>query len=110
MGEQLTPEEKQTLLRLARQALETGVRGKRLPPLDEASLTPILRAEGASLAWLPGLRAALLAVAVAWSTWLGWSLIKVSRGNTPRRIAAGIVWLVPLAMIAASWWLVFFIW
>ncbi len=52
MGEQLTPEEKQTLLRLARQALESGVRGKRLPPLDEASLTPALRAESASLVTL----------------------------------------------------------
>ena len=52
MGEQLTPEEKQTLLRLARQALETGVRGGRLPPLDKASLTPSLRLEGASFVTL----------------------------------------------------------
>jgi AmmeMemoRadiSam system protein A len=52
MNEQLTPEEKQTLLRLARQALETGVRGKPLPSLDEASLTPALRLEGASFVTL----------------------------------------------------------
>ncbi|MCX6039405.1 MAG: AmmeMemoRadiSam system protein A [Chloroflexi bacterium] len=52
MGEQLTPEEKQTLLRLARQALEAGVRGGPLPRLDEASLTPALRAEGASFVTL----------------------------------------------------------
>jgi AmmeMemoRadiSam system protein A len=52
MGEQLTPEEKQTLLRLARQALETGVRGEPLPPLNEASLTPVLRLEGASFVTL----------------------------------------------------------
>jgi AmmeMemoRadiSam system protein A len=52
MGEQLTPEEKQTLLRLARQALETGVRGAPLPPLDDASLTPALRASGASFVTL----------------------------------------------------------
>jgi AmmeMemoRadiSam system protein A len=52
MGEQLTREEKQTLLRLARQALETGVRGGPLPRLDEASLTPALRANGASFVTL----------------------------------------------------------
>lgn len=52
MGEQLTPEEKKTLLRLAREALETGVRGAPLPPLDKPSLTPILRAEGASFVTL----------------------------------------------------------
>jgi hypothetical protein len=34
MTDQLTLEEKQTLLRLARQALELGVRGEKLPPLD----------------------------------------------------------------------------
>lgn len=52
MGTQLTSEEKQTLLRLARQALETGVRGAALPPLDETSLTPTLRADGASFVTL----------------------------------------------------------
>jgi AmmeMemoRadiSam system protein A len=52
MGEQLTPEEKQVLLRLARQALEAGVRGDTLPPLDPVSLTPLLRAEGASFVTL----------------------------------------------------------
>ena len=52
MSEQLTPEEKQTLLRLARQALEAGVRGGPMPRLDEASLTPALCAEGASFVTL----------------------------------------------------------
>jgi hypothetical protein len=69
-----------------------------------------LRAEGVALGWLPGLRAALLAVAVAWSAWLAFNLLKVSHGDTPRRIVAGIAMLVPLAMIAAAWWLVFFVW
>jgi polyferredoxin len=67
-----------------------------------------LRAEGATLAWLPGLRAVLLAIAVAWSAWLGWRLIKVSRGDTPRKWAAGAIWLVPLILVAANWWRVFF--
>jgi uncharacterized protein len=52
MGTQLTPKEKQTLLRLAREALETGVRSAPLLPLDEASLTQTLRAEGASFVTL----------------------------------------------------------
>lgn len=52
MSAPLTPEEKQTLLRLARQALELGVRGETLPPLDWESLTPTLRADGASFVTL----------------------------------------------------------
>jgi len=52
MSEKLTPEEKQILLKLARQALESGVRGQPLPPLDPSALTPVLRAEGASFVTL----------------------------------------------------------
>jgi len=52
MDARLTSEEKLTLLRLARQALETGVRGAPLPPLDEASRTLTLSAEGASFVTL----------------------------------------------------------
>jgi len=52
MTDQLTPEEKTTLLHLAREALETGVTGSPLPLIDEASLTPALRAEGASFVTL----------------------------------------------------------
>lgn len=44
----LTAEEKDTLLELAREALEAGVKGQKLPPLDPDSLSPRLRAEGAS--------------------------------------------------------------
>ena len=52
MSDPLTSEEKQTLLRLARQALELGVRGEKLPPLDWDSLSPTLRADGASFVTL----------------------------------------------------------
>lgn len=52
MADQLTPEEKTTLLHLAREALETAVTGSPLPLIDEASLTPALRAEGASFVTL----------------------------------------------------------
>jgi uncharacterized protein len=52
MSENLTVEEKQTLLRLAREALESGVRGKSLPAPDPTQLTPLLRAKGAAFVTL----------------------------------------------------------
>jgi uncharacterized protein len=52
MDDQLTSEEKKTLLKLARQSLEAGVRGTSLPPLDLAGLSPTLRKEGASFVTL----------------------------------------------------------
>ncbi|MEJ5241859.1 MAG: AmmeMemoRadiSam system protein A [Anaerolineales bacterium] len=48
----LTPEERQILLRLARQALEEGVRGKPLAPLDLSTLPPRLQEPGASFVTL----------------------------------------------------------
>lgn len=52
MSDQLTDGEKQTLLRLAREVVEHAVKGKALPPLDINSLTPLLRANGASFVTL----------------------------------------------------------
>lgn len=52
MQDELTLEERNTLLRLARQALELGVRGEILPPLDESALPPKLREDGASFVTL----------------------------------------------------------
>ncbi len=52
MSERLTIAEQQVLLRLAREAMEHGVKGERLPPLDQASLTPSLREEGSSFVTL----------------------------------------------------------
>ncbi len=48
----LTTDEKGTLLRLARAALESGVRGASLSRLDLSSLTPGLQAHGASFVTL----------------------------------------------------------
>ena len=48
----LTPEEKQRLLQLAREALEHGVRGQELPPVDWEALPPRLREPGASFVTL----------------------------------------------------------
>lgn len=54
MADQLTDGEKQTLLRLGREAMENGVRGRtlRMPPLDKNSLTPKLLENGASFVTL----------------------------------------------------------
>ena len=52
MEDKLTPEEQKTLLRLAREALECGVKGKHLPPLDSSILTERLLEEGASFVTL----------------------------------------------------------
>jgi AmmeMemoRadiSam system protein A len=52
MSDQLTDAEKQTLLRLAREAMECGVRGKKLPPVDSACLTSQLLEQGASFVTL----------------------------------------------------------
>ena len=52
MEDQLTLEERKTLLRMAREAMERGVKGEKLPPLDDASLTPHLREDGASFVTL----------------------------------------------------------
>lgn len=48
MEHKLTLEEQQILLRMAREAMECGVRGRKLPPLNESSLTSHLRERGAS--------------------------------------------------------------
>jgi AmmeMemoRadiSam system protein A len=52
MDAKLTDEEKETLLRLAREALQQGVAGQPLPTLRMDSLTPTLRADGASFVTL----------------------------------------------------------
>lgn len=48
MTESLTDAEKTILLRLAREALECGVRGDPPPVLDQTALSPALRSEGSS--------------------------------------------------------------
>lgn len=48
----LTNEEKQKLLQLARQALEQGVRGEKIEPLDLDTVAPRLRENGASFVTL----------------------------------------------------------
>jgi len=52
MNEKLTLDEQKTLLHLAREALELGVRGKKLPKIDPSKLTNTLRENGATFVTL----------------------------------------------------------
>ena len=52
MEDKLTFEEQQTLLRLGRAAMERAVRGEKLAPLDEATLSPHLQEQGSSFVTL----------------------------------------------------------
>jgi len=52
MEDKLTLEEQQTLLRMAREAMEHGVRGEKLPPLNKETLSSHLREKGASFVTL----------------------------------------------------------
>ncbi len=52
MQETLTIAEQKLLLRLAREAMEYGVRGQKYPSLDETLLTPNLREDGSSFVTL----------------------------------------------------------
>jgi uncharacterized protein len=52
MSTVLTQDERQTLLRLAREALECAVHEKKLPALDQTAITPVLQANGASFVTL----------------------------------------------------------
>ena len=50
--DKLTTEEKQILLQIARQSLEAGVRGGKLPPLELRSLPPRLQEQGTAFVTL----------------------------------------------------------
>lgn len=70
-----------------------------------------LRGEGANLDWLPGFRGALLAIAISWSVWRGVdSVWKLSRGRTPIRMLALMPYSLPLALVAAHGWAMYFHW
>ncbi len=51
-AEKLNETEKKTLLHIAREALNGGVRGERLPPIEMNSMTPLLKENGAAFVTL----------------------------------------------------------
>ncbi|MDO8934204.1 MAG: 4Fe-4S binding protein, partial [Rhodocyclaceae bacterium] len=69
-----------------------------------------LRAEGLPLSWLPAMRGALLATGVLWAGWLGARMIAATQPGPVRGTLALAAWAVPLAAVAASWILTFYVW
>ncbi len=69
-----------------------------------------LRAEGLVFPWLRGARAALLALGLAWSFWLGARVVLASPAPYVSRVAALALYSVPLALIGYIWLLAFYVW
>lgn len=69
-----------------------------------------LRAEGWVLSGAGALRAAIVAGATLWSAWLGARIVAGSAAAWQRRAAALGLYLVPLAIGCANWYLVFAVW
>jgi polyferredoxin len=69
-----------------------------------------LRAEGVVFPWMGQARAALLALGLGWSGWLGARVIFASPASRWRRLAALAVHALPLSLMGYSWYLVFYVW
>lgn len=69
-----------------------------------------LRAEGVVVPALGALRAALLALALGWSGWLGWRQLGRPQPTLPARLAASLVYAAALAPVVLAWGLLFFVW
>lgn len=65
-----------------------------------------LRAEGVALGWLPAARATVLALAVAWSLWLGLRMVLQPRAGALRSAGAMTALVAANALVAAQWVLV----
>jgi hypothetical protein len=69
-----------------------------------------LRAEGWLPPGVPVLRTLILAGALVWSGWLGARLLARSGVALHRRMAALMLYLVPLSIATANWHLLFEVW
>ena len=69
-----------------------------------------LRAEGVTFSWLGETRAALLALGIGWSAWLGLRLLAKGAASRLRAMLAAPFYAVPLAAVGSAWYLVFFAW
>lgn len=69
-----------------------------------------LRAEGASLGWVGPLRGGLLALALGWSLWLAWRLVRQARPTGWRALGAFLLCGLPVALTGAVWGLLLFVW
>ena len=78
--------------------------------LGLSSLTVALaKAEGASLAWVPWLRAALLCIGAGWSAWLFWRML-APVPSTVRRCAAFAACAGAIGITVAAWAVLFYVW
>lgn len=75
-----------------------------------ATTVSLLKAEGLGVRWVGPARAALLAAAAAWCLWLAWRISARAGVSTPRRIAAVAAVGLAVAVAAANWVLMFWIW
>jgi hypothetical protein len=69
-----------------------------------------LRAEGVGLGWVAPLRMGLLALALGWSQWLAWRLVRQAGAGWPRRLGAFALCSVPVAFTGWAWVLLLFVW
>ena len=69
-----------------------------------------LKAEHFWLGWLPAFRIALLSAGCVGSAWLAFLMARKAGGGVLRTTLAQIVMLLPIAVMASVWTLVFFVW
>ncbi len=69
-----------------------------------------LKAEHFWLGWLPAFRIALLSAGCLGSAWLAFLMARKAGGGVLRTTLAQIVMLLPIALMASVWTLVFFVW
>lgn len=69
-----------------------------------------LRAEGLTFPWIGQARAALLALGIGWSAWLGVRLIFAHAASRGRALPALFLYAVPLSLVGTAWTLMFFVW
>ena len=69
-----------------------------------------LKAEHLWLGWLPGLRITLLGAGCIGSLVLVAGLLRQSAISRLRQLIAGLAMVWPVALMAAIWTLVFFVW
>jgi polyferredoxin len=70
-----------------------------------------LRGEHLLLLWLPYVRFALLGLGLGLSLWLAFALVRQAEGeHLVRRSGAWLAMTLPVALMAGSWGLAFFVW
>jgi hypothetical protein len=69
-----------------------------------------LRGEHIAIAHLATIRAALLVAGVAWSAWLAVCVVADADVHPSARVLALVLYMIPLALVAGAWHLVFWRW